>query len=161
MNLCPCGSNKQFNECCELYLSKKQNAPTAEATMRARYSAFVVGDIDYIKSTFNPSELDQFVEEDVKRWSSESTWDGLVVKNIELGQESDNNGVVEFIAKYSVGGVQQEHHEVAQFEKIDGLWYFMDGKVVGSAVKRTAPKVGRNEPCPCGSGKKYKKCCMK
>jgi len=25
---------------------------------------------------------------------------------------------------------------------------------------RTEPKIGRNEPCPCGSGKKYKKCCM-
>jgi preprotein translocase subunit SecA len=28
-----------------------------------------------------------------------------------------------------------------------------------SPVKRKTPKVGRNQPCPCGSGKKYKHCC--
>jgi preprotein translocase subunit SecA len=27
-------------------------------------------------------------------------------------------------------------------------------------VQRNVPKVGRNDPCPCGSGKKYKKCCL-
>lgn len=30
-----------------------------------------------------------------------------------------------------------------------------------TTVRRAGPKVGRNDPCPCGSGKKYKNCCMK
>lgn len=31
----------------------------------------------------------------------------------------------------------------------------------GTPVKRNEPKVGRNDPCPCGSRKKYKRCCGK
>ena len=34
----------------------------------------------------------------------------------------------------------------------------MDRKVNTTIVKDK--KIGRNEPCPCGSGKKYKKCCI-
>ena len=50
--------------------------------------------------------------------------------------------------------------ERAEFEKLDGEWRFIDGHIFGPApVKREEPKIGRNDPCPCGSGKKFKKCC--
>jgi preprotein translocase subunit SecA len=34
------------------------------------------------------------------------------------------------------------------------------GEIQIQPARRTGPRVGRNDPCPCGSGKKYKKCCM-
>jgi SEC-C motif-containing protein len=67
--------------------------------------------------------------------------------------------VVEFIAKYAIDGNDFKHHERATFRRIDGDWFYMDGDMVKpKPVVRDKPKVGRNEPCPCGSGKKYKKC---
>lgn len=159
MNLCPCSSGSDYEQCCGPIISGKKLAPTAEATMRARYTSFVKGEIDFIRSTYNPEDMDQFDEEGITRWSKESEWKGLEIREVEAGTESDDTGKVEFIAKYAIGGVQQNHHEVSEFKKVDGRWFFMDGQVVGSTVSRTGPKVGRNDPCPCGSGKKFKKCC--
>ena len=52
------------------------------------------------------------------------------------------------------------HHELAEFRKSGDTWYFFDGKMVGPGqFTRETPKVGRNDPCPCGSGRKFKKCC--
>lgn len=161
MELCPCASGLSYAECCGLYISGTHAAPTAEATMRARYSAFVKGEISFIRSTYNPEELEQFDEEGITRWAKESEWKGLEIRQVQKGLASDSEGQVEFIAKYAIGGVQQNHHEISEFKKIDGRWYFMDGKIVGSTVSRTAPKIGRNDPCPCGSGKKFKKCCAR
>ena len=54
-----------------------------------------------------------------------------------------------------------EHHERAEFEKIKGEWRFIDGRIIGpEPIRREEPRIGRNDPCPCGSGLKYKKCCM-
>ncbi len=40
----------------------------------------------------------------------------------------------------------------------------MDGKTIfdrkRQPIRRDTPKIGRNHPCPCGSGKKFKKCCI-
>lgn len=161
MELCPCASGLPYAECCQPVVAGKKNALTAEATMRARYSAFVKGEISFIKSTYNPQELEQFDEEGITRWAKESEWKGLEIRQVQKGKETDSEGVVEFIAKYAIGGVQQNHHEISEFKKIDGKWFFMDGKIVGSTVSRTTPKVGRNDACPCGSGKKFKKCCAR
>jgi hypothetical protein len=79
---------------------------------------------------------------------------------IKGGGPADTEGRIEFIAHYTEKQVRKRHHELAHFHKIDGRWYFYDG----SAPKirqhvREHPKVGRNDPCPCGSGLKYKRCC--
>ena len=80
----------------------------------------------------------------------------------EKGTEQDDEGLVEFIARYSVNGTDFEHHERSYFQRIDGEWKFIDGELVKpEPIVRESPKVGRNDPCPCGSGKKYKKCCGK
>ena len=78
----------------------------------------------------------------------------------EAGCEEDQQGVVEFIATFKEKGVTRRHHEKSRFEKQDGRWYFVDGELVLAKTQvNEGPKVGRNDPCPCGSGKKYKKCC--
>lgn len=160
MTDCPCGSGLNYEECCGPFHAGKKT-PTAEATMRARYSAFVTKELDYIKTTHNPDRMSDYNDTDIKLWAENSEWMGLKVVNVEGGQESDTEGKIEFVAKYKVKGQMQNHHEVAIFEKRDDTWFFMDGEIESSeSIKREGPKVGRNDPCPCGSGKKHKKCCL-
>jgi SEC-C motif-containing protein len=68
---------------------------------------------------------------------------------------------VEFEASYERDGLRDIHHERAQFKKVDGQWLYDEGDIVPKTIVRATPKVGRNDPCPCGSGKKYKHCCGK
>ena len=78
----------------------------------------------------------------------------------EPGGPEDEEGQVEFVAVFDERGRRQEHHELATFRKTDGAWYFESGRApTPQQVVRASPKIGRNEPCPCGSGKKLKKCC--
>ncbi|MCB9061102.1 MAG: YchJ family protein [Halobacteriovoraceae bacterium] len=159
METCPCGSKKEYQNCCEPIINGTQLAKTAEACMRSRYTAFVKGEIDHIKNTFDPNSQNEFDSEETKNWSSKSQWQGLDILNVIDGMEKDETGQVEFIARYKISGLEQQHHELSEFKKIDDKWYFIDGKEIKSPFKRSQPKVGRNDPCPCGSGKKFKKCC--
>ena len=157
---CPCGSGRAFELCCEPYLLGRLPAPTAEALMRSRYTAYALCSIDYLYKTSGKRVRKEFDAEGSKRWAEAAEWSGLEVLAIEGGGEQDDAGHIEFIAHYSIKDQTFNHHEHAQFAKIDGEWFFMDGEVIGPAPeRREAPKVGRNEPCPCGSGKKFKKCC--
>jgi SEC-C motif-containing protein len=84
----------------------------------------------------------------------------MEVVSSERGGPEDDTGVVEFIARYAIDGAEHKHHERSDFRRIDGRWFFSNGEKVTSApIVRAAPKVGRNDPCSCGSGKKFKKCC--
>jgi SEC-C motif-containing protein len=161
-DLCPCGSGVPLNSCCKPFIDGTAQAPTAEALMRSRYTAYTLQNIDYLKSTLHGSELRDFDKDSTAKWAQESTWLGLEIVKTSAGSASDKDGIVEFKARYERDGEIQEHHESSLFRKIDGRWLYSGGKAVGPVqFKRDAPKTGRNEPCPCGSGKKYKKCCGK
>ena len=149
---CPCGSGRDYQTCCEPYHAGKDHAPNPEALMRARYCAFVKGEVDYVVSTHHPKDRDEVDVEGARAWSSQSEWLGLDV----LEASGD---VVEFVARYRQQGAELRHHERSRFAQVDGRWYYVDGDIVRQAPVRAAARVGRNEPCPCGSGKKYKKCC--
>jgi SEC-C motif domain protein len=159
MTNCPCGSDKPFSECCEPFLNGTSNAPTAEALMRARYSAYVTANIDFIERTIHSSGRADFNRESARKWAEQSQWHGLEVLNVIGGKEEDVEGSVEFIATYSQKDESVKHHEVATFRKEDEIWTFADSHMVNQPFRRDQPKIGRNDPCPCGSGKKYKKCC--
>ena len=162
MSKCPCGSNKNYQDCCRPYIDKEKNAETAECLMRARYSAYVTGEIDFIIESNHPDTREDIKKDEISQWSKAADWESLEIVNTENGKKSDSEGSVEFIAKYSIKETPQEHHEFASFKKEEDKWYFYDGQIVGAGtIKREGPKVGRNDPCPCGSGKKYKKCCLK
>ncbi len=127
--------------------------------MRSRYTAYVTGAIDHVLASHHPSTRDSVDREGAESWSSEAEWDGLEVVDTEAGGEGDSEGVVEFIARYRAQGQPISHRERARFVHEDGQWFYVDGDIVkNKPTRREAPKVGRNEPCPCGSGKKYKKC---
>lgn len=158
--ICPCGSNKPYGECCEPIIKGTSLALTAEQLMRARYSAYEKHEIDFIiDSCYHEDGLNEIDRDATQSWSEESTWQGLKILRTEKGSEKDTEGVVEFQATYVRKGLRDVHHEVAVFKKIDGKWLYSSGNLKTTTVVRVGDKVGRNDPCPCGSGKKYKVCC--
>lgn len=159
MSNCPCGSGKELDVCCDPYISGSSKAPTAVALMRARYTAYTQAKVDFILKTHDSKTRDEISKEDTKSWAESSTWEGLEVIKVVKGSEEDKEGIVEFKAFYKQNGVKHTHHEEAKFIKKRGAWYFEDCKMINKPVVRSGEKVGRNDPCPCGSGSKYKKCC--
>lgn len=141
--------------------------------MRSRYTAHVLSQVDYIKETLVAKARNDFDAAATQRWAQESKWKGLEIKSVEQGGPKDDTGTVEFVASYERKGSQYEHHEVSTFRKNSkGRWEFVEGdahehkdgeghhhhaKV--ETVVRDKAKIGRNDPCHCGSGKKLKKCC--
>ena len=160
MEPCPCGGSQPYSECCEPLIQGLQPAKTAEALMRSRYTAFVKTQIDYIYNTIAPDKRRDFNRAETEAWSKNSIWQGLEILQIKDGGVADETGTVEFVARFLEKNKPMEHHEAAEFKKIDGTWFFVDGHAPKPAqFIRQAPKTGRNDPCPCGSGKKFKKCC--
>jgi len=128
--------------------------------MRSRYTAYVLEEIDYLKETLTPAQQADFSADDTRKWARESEWHGLEIQDVEKGGEGDDSGKVAFAAHFTSNGQKQTHFETALFEKIDGRWLYSGmEETQGQTIRRDAPKIGRNDPCPCGSGKKYKKCC--
>ncbi len=162
MEKCPCGSEKSYTECCEPFLTGAGTPQTAEALMRARYTAFTKSRVDFILDTIHPEKKELHDEKTLRNWSQKSEWISLKILGTEKGGESDSEGQVEFIATYRRKEKKETHHEIASFKNIDGKWFFHDGQPPTPVqYVRENEKVGRNDPCPCGSGKKYKKCCSK
>ncbi|WP_315787216.1 MULTISPECIES: YchJ family protein [unclassified Bradyrhizobium] len=161
---CPCGSGLPFDRCCGPYLSGDALPPTAEALMRSRYTAYTRGDIGYIAATLAADQRRAFDAVAAKNWATRATWLSLRVVSTTHGGADDADGVVSFVATYREGGRTIEHHEVSQFRRDDdGAWRFVSGDTRAAVTeqKRAAgtAKIGRNDPCPCGSGKKFKFCC--
>jgi len=160
MNTCPCGSGAAYAECCEPVISGAQSAATAEQLMRARYSAYVGVQMDFVFESTHPDHRQGYDHEGTREWAETSEWLGLEIVGTSKGGPDDLKGEVEFIARFKEKGVQREHHENAQFIKENGKWAFIEGAMVKQKPV-TVSKPGRNEPCTCGSGLKYKKCCGK
>ena len=156
---CPCGRPAPLDECCGPIVKGDVPAPTAEALMRSRYTAYATGAVDHVVRTTWPAIQKSLDPKAIAKWSRDSTWLGLEILKTERGEATDDVGVVEFRARFKDGAGEQLHHERAEFKREDGRWYFVDGKPVKTAPVRVLAKPGRNEPCSCGSGKKYKKCC--
>jgi SEC-C motif-containing protein len=114
----------------------------------------------YLLKTLHPGSRNDYDEAGSRKWAREADWQKLEIIDVTQSETHANRGTVEFRAHYTRDGNHLVHHELAEFRKSNGTWYFFDGKMVSTGqVRRDASKVGRNDPCPCGSGKKYKKCC--
>ena len=158
MSECPCGSGKPLTACCGPYLDGAP-APTAEATMRSRYSAHVLGNADYLVATMSADQRTDYDRESAEQSFADSKWLVLDIRKTELGGEGDETGKVEFVARYRTGQQQTAHHELSFFTREDGRWVFAGCEMNPKSPTVRVQKVGRNDPCTCGSGKKYKKCC--
>ncbi len=160
---CPCGSAKQYLQCCKPFHRGTAWPDSPENLMRSRFAAFATGEIAYLIESLDPSRRNSVREQDLRDWSAGSEWLGLrIIATDDEGEAGSDEGTVEFEAHYRVRESNEEvhHHEVATFRRRDGRWFFVDGKIRGKEpIRSTEPRVGRNDPCSCGSGKKYKKCC--
>jgi SEC-C motif domain protein len=160
LSQCPCGNELVFEKCCEPYIEGEKQAATPEILMRARYTAYTISDIDFIEKSYLNHE-DDFDYNGTKKWADSSVWHGLTIKDTQKGGAEDDEGFVDFVAYYTdENGKESYHQEKSLFVKEEGKWLFKEGLFEGLApLKREGNKVGRNDPCPCDSGKKFKKCC--
>lgn len=158
---CPCTSQKEYDSCCEPILNGTP-AETAEQLMRARYTAYTQVNMAFIEKTHDPKTLSKTDMDANRKWAKDADWMGLEILSTEAGGADDSKGVVEFRATYKSDGKTQTHHEISDFKKMSGKWVFSEGHLPEvQQVINEGPKIGRNDPCPCGSEKKYKKCCGK
>ncbi len=156
---CHCSSGRDFEACCGPFLAGEATPDSPEALMRSRYSAYATENVDYVLATHDPDTVGEVDREGALAWARDSVWEGLEIVDTAGGGPGDDEGEVEFIARYQSEGHSVAHHERSRFRRIEGRWYYLDGDMVKpKPVVRSMPKVGRNEPCPCGSGKKYMKC---
>jgi len=162
---CPCGSGKAYSCCCGPLLRREKAAPTAEALMRSRYTAYARNAVAYLEKTLLPRKRTTFDAQETLAWNTDVSWTGLRVQAVWAGKETDAEGEVEFTASYAKAGESHDIHEISRFRKKGGQWFYVDDCPRGADAASPAaaavpkPKVGRNEPCPCGSGKKFKHCC--
>jgi SEC-C motif domain protein len=156
---CSCDTKKPYSECCEPVLKGQALPGTAVDLMRSRYTAFVRHEIDYLLKSVSPNRRKDFDRKSIEEWSRDTRWAGLEIVASEKGGPGDETGKVEFIANFLENEEVKQHHELATFVKIKDIWYFDDGRTPpAKPVRLEGPKVGRNDSCPCGSGKKFKKC---
>jgi len=133
MKNCPCGSGRQYSESCGLYISGKAKAPTAEALMRSRYTAYTVHDVDYTLKTYAHRNKEEIDYEATRELSEKSTWLGLKIIKAEKGGINDTEGTVEFEVSYIRNGIKNVHREKAKFRKEDGddglQWFYDKGHI--------------------------------
>ena len=122
MNLCPCGSEQTYAQCCRL-LHEGKAAITAEALMRSRYAAYVLGDTAYIHrswhSSTRPSKKSLVP-------ASHIHWEALQIVRTEAGLAGDDEGIVEFIAYYKEQNTKSQLHEISRFKREKGRWVYLD-----------------------------------
>jgi SEC-C motif-containing protein len=119
---CPCESGHAYGVCCGQWhvgLAKGVHAPTPEALMRARYSAYVLGLLGYLLATWHPSTAPGDLELPPLKWL------GLEVRHAQATGEA---GVVEFVARCRDGGRGVRLHEISRFVREEGRWLYIDGE---------------------------------
>ena len=152
MTTCPCGSGIDMAVCCMPYISGNIPAPTAQALMRSRYTAYATGRVPYIIATSHPDLRPAPDAQSIEQWCREAKFIGLEVKECTAGGPEDLEGTVRFIAWFVERGKLQGIHERSTFRRHEGKWTYAAG------AHQSLKTPGPNDPCPCGSGRKFKKC---
>jgi len=150
-NACLCGSQQNYKNCCEPLLSGDKQAETPEQLMRSRFTAYAQKNAKYIYQTYASEKQAENPVKEIKEFATSCRFISLSV--IDTNNDGDR-GVVEFKANYFYQNLYCELHERSQFIKEQDQWRYLDGIIFPVADI----KVGRNDDCPCGSNKKYKKC---
>ncbi len=150
-NICSCGEQQEFSNCCEPYLLDNAVPETPEQLMRSRYSAYVHKNVNYLVKTWHPDCQAQEWQDEIAKSFEQTQWIALRVISSSYAKNPDE-AYVEFSACFidEKADHKQLIHERSRFIRINARWYYIDG---------ITPKIGRNDLCPCGSGKKFKKCC--
>lgn len=122
MQKCYCGSQLEFSNCCEPYLTKKSKPLFPEQLMRSRYTAYVLHNANYLLETTLSSERANYAVEEILNWATENTWLKLEISNATAT-------TVEFKAYFlDKSGHGQVHHELSTFSKVGDNWFYVDGE---------------------------------
>ena len=121
---CPCGTRTRYGACCGRMHSSATSAPTAEALMRSRYSAFAVGAMDYLLDTWHPDTRPLVLDP-----SPDHTWVGLEIIEVERGGMLDAEGIVDFVARYRVDAMAGELRERSSFTRYERRWVYVSGEI--------------------------------
>lgn len=159
MTSCPCGSGIDYAQCCEPFHTAQRFPNTAEALMRSRFTAYVMDNMAYIQLTWDSGTRPK--EEKLNFGGENIAWNKLEIIGKKKGGASDSKGLVEFKAYYTKGNEENILHETSRFVKNNGRWFYLDGVVKSAGKIIEQLNEGKNAPCPCGSGKKFKRCCGK
>lgn len=153
---CPCGLG-DYAQCCAPLHQGLHSAATAQQLMRSRYSAFALGEVDYIVDTTAIGQQVALNREAIRDWSQANQWLGLEIVSVNE-QVDRQHAQVEFIAQFRARTSQQgesatlqQHRELSTFVKHNARWYFLDPTLEQTWAMKQA--------CLCGSGKKFKHCC--
>lgn len=123
--------------------------------MRSRFTAYAYHDAAYLLATWDNAKKPQSID-----FSKDKTvWTKLEIVNVKKGGKNDAKGLVEFKAFFNLDNEERVMHELSRFKKSGGRWYYLDGLVKSIGKPKTESGQGKNAPCPCGSGKKFKRCC--
>lgn len=130
MESCYCCSCKYFAECCQPFLEGKAKPPTAESLMRSRFSAYAVKNVEYLLKSTHPSTRKFHDLDEIEIWAKANIWQKLEVVSVNKGEPKDKEGIVEFKAFYlDQNSIPQVHHEISNFRKELGKWFYVDGKL--------------------------------
>ena len=168
MKNCPCGTEFLYTDCCGPLIRGVGHADSAEDLMRSRYTAFTLKNWEYLKNSLCPDERSLVM--DFESSQKDICWERLEVLESKRGGVFDKDGEVTFKAYFEQAGIKKTLEETAKFLKVQGKWFYSQRRsktisevksISKNPLKHKKNKIGRNEPCPCNSGKKFKKCCGK
>lgn len=148
---CCCGSEKLLTECCHRVWQQGGDTVSAERVMRARYTAYVQGNIDFLRITTLPIQQSALNIAQITQWSQQTEWLGLQVISHQLATHSEQHAWVVFVVTCRENGRLYTHHEQSAFVRDGASWRFIDPNV--------SLKTERNQSCFCGSRAKFKRCC--
>lgn len=127
---CYCSSEKEFADCCQPFIEGTAKPQTAEELMRSRYSAYACAAVEYIIRTTHPSVRKFHDAGAIENWARSSEWQKLEIVSKTGGEAKDKKGTVEFKAYFlDAEKDPQIHHELSNFQKELGKWFFVDGEV--------------------------------
>ncbi|NQY28613.1 MAG: SEC-C domain-containing protein [Flavobacteriaceae bacterium] len=122
---CPCGSNKTFGNCCAIAHNNIEEVSTAEQLMRSRYTAYALGNIEYLMSSHHSLTRPNKEQDEILNWTKSVIWLSLEILNSSNGSASDIEGTVEFKAHFEEVGATQVIHEHSKFVKENGHWVYL------------------------------------
>ncbi len=154
---CLCGSETPYSLCCQPFHQHIKKPSTAKTLMCSRFTAYAMHNSDYLFETWVKAKRPK----EINFSKDKAEWTKLEIINTKKGCDKDSKGIVEFKAYYLLDGEEHVMHEISRFEKQSGRWLYLDGLVNSVSKIGQTENQGRNAPCSCGSGKKFKRCCGK
>jgi SEC-C motif-containing protein len=146
---CPCKSSRLFKSCCSPILADHALAVTPEMLMRSRYTAFVVEDSEFLLRSWDNSTRPRSIS-----FENNIVWVSLNIDDALQPLPGDSKGNVTFSAFFIQNDNFVEMKEKSNFIRKRGLWFYLNGELT-----LHEKSLSLKEKCPCGSGKKYKRCC--